>query len=411
MSPLVVWDHDAQQWVGAGTPPAGTGPAITTTTLGALTVGTPMSVTLAVTGTAPVALTVTGGALPAGLTRTGATISGTPTAPGAWSVTITATNAHGSSSRTFSGTVAGAGAALQARMDKGYGWTHAEAQARTGIARWGLTTADLTEWTGGEVIPAGANLDKVWFRQAIDVHLGGITLNRCLIRPESGGGGLAAVRTSSFFAASNSYGPPQGRVQLIDCEVSGSAMSTAAQQGWTWGIDGYADAIGCDVHHLGAGMSTRFTTGAGWDQTIESCYIHDLVSTGDGSTTGNHVDGYTIRDYPAGANRHIQFAKNWVWTETGNATGCFFVQAWSNVENVDIEDSLFQGNAWLMPLEGNGGGSGSWFRNWRLRRNRFHSVGGYGAIAQGSNVENPQISQDNYRYAPANPPTYAGTPV
>jgi hypothetical protein len=69
--------------------PAG---AITNTT-----VGRPVSATINATGgTAPITWSSTG-SLPAGLTFSNGTVSGTPTAAGAWSITITATDANGSS--------------------------------------------------------------------------------------------------------------------------------------------------------------------------------------------------------------------------------------------------------------------------------------------------------------------------
>lgn len=83
-------------------------PAITTTALNALTTGTAYTQTLAATGTAPITWSVTAGALPAGISLDASTgtLSGTPTAAGGFTFTITATNTGGSANQAFAGTVA-----------------------------------------------------------------------------------------------------------------------------------------------------------------------------------------------------------------------------------------------------------------------------------------------------------------
>lgn len=95
-------------------------PVITTASLNAMTVGAAVSQTLAASGTTPVTWSVASGALPPGVSLSSSGIlTGTPTAAGAYSVTIRATNAAGSNDKTFSGTVANA--ALH-----GYGLTDAK---------------------------------------------------------------------------------------------------------------------------------------------------------------------------------------------------------------------------------------------------------------------------------------------
>ena len=80
---------------------------VTTSPLPSAMTGTAYSLTLAATGTTPMTWTVTGGALPSGLTlgtSTG-TISGTPSAVGVFTPTVSATNALGSNSQQLSITV------------------------------------------------------------------------------------------------------------------------------------------------------------------------------------------------------------------------------------------------------------------------------------------------------------------
>lgn len=80
-------------------------PSIVTSSLPAMTVNQPYTTTLSVTGTQPMSFSTT--VLPAGLTLNTTTgmISGTPTASGAYSFTVTVTNAAGSDSQLLTGTV------------------------------------------------------------------------------------------------------------------------------------------------------------------------------------------------------------------------------------------------------------------------------------------------------------------
>ncbi|MBQ9566353.1 MAG: putative Ig domain-containing protein [Synergistaceae bacterium] len=88
---------------------APTPPAITTgATLADATEGTAYSVTLAATGTTPIAWALDSGSLPPGLTLgSDGKISGTPTTPGSYSFTIKASNTAGDDTRAFTLTVKG----------------------------------------------------------------------------------------------------------------------------------------------------------------------------------------------------------------------------------------------------------------------------------------------------------------
>lgn len=88
-------------------------PAVTTATLASGTVGAAYSQALAATGAATIAWSHTGN-LPPGLSRSGATISGTPTAAGTYQITVTATNSYGSASRVL--TIAIASAAVVQKL-------------------------------------------------------------------------------------------------------------------------------------------------------------------------------------------------------------------------------------------------------------------------------------------------------
>lgn len=86
---------------------SGTAPVITGPQSVSLTQGVPASAQLTASGSTPITWTVTGGAVPAGLSLSSAgVLSGTPTGSGSYTVTLTATNPFGSNSVTFTGSVA-----------------------------------------------------------------------------------------------------------------------------------------------------------------------------------------------------------------------------------------------------------------------------------------------------------------
>jgi hypothetical protein len=81
-------------------------PVITTTSLGSVYLGVAFSLRVQSTGILAPTFTLTAGSLPAGLSlASDGTISGTPTTLGAYSFTLTATNATGSDPQAYSGAV------------------------------------------------------------------------------------------------------------------------------------------------------------------------------------------------------------------------------------------------------------------------------------------------------------------
>ena len=82
--------------------PAPEKPAITTTTLSGGKVGEAYSQTLAATGAAPITWSIESGSLPAGLTLSGNTISGTPTTAGTFTFTVKAGNSVGNDTKDLS---------------------------------------------------------------------------------------------------------------------------------------------------------------------------------------------------------------------------------------------------------------------------------------------------------------------
>jgi hypothetical protein len=83
-------------------------PSITTTSLPGGTAGTAYSQALAATGDTPVTWSIVGGTLPSGLSLSGSTISGTPTASGTFGFTVKAANSAGNVTKALSITIAAA---------------------------------------------------------------------------------------------------------------------------------------------------------------------------------------------------------------------------------------------------------------------------------------------------------------
>jgi hypothetical protein len=114
---------------------------------------------------------------------------------------------------------------------------------------------------------------------------------------------------------------------------------------------------------------------------IEHNYVTALISWGDGATTGNHVDGFTIRDFNVSVNpsRQAIIRNNRIDTNTANSTGSFFIQDTfsSGIGNVIISGNLLEGLGWEMAGEKRNAP----ITNVRATNNRFRgtSDGGWGA--------------------------------
>lgn len=142
-------------------------PTILTTALNALTVNVPFSQTLSISGTTPITVAVTTGALPTGLTLSGSTISGTPTVEGAYSFTVTAENSAGTYQTAFSGTVGTvASVATYSIFDtttpgNGGTWQTESQAAAIEVANGFYTTGSSVTITGLRYwVPTGADLTR-----------------------------------------------------------------------------------------------------------------------------------------------------------------------------------------------------------------------------------------------------------
>lgn len=141
----------------SGTVGAAIAPTITTSTLNTIYAGVGFSQTLAASGSAPITWSVQSGTLPTGLTlntSTG-TISGTPSATGAYSFTIRATNGVGYDDQAFTGSVSGV-APIITVTTLGSLW-RGFAPTVTSIAASGSATITYAVTAGS--LPAGLSLN------------------------------------------------------------------------------------------------------------------------------------------------------------------------------------------------------------------------------------------------------------
>jgi hypothetical protein len=141
-------------------------------------------------------------------------------------------------------------------------------------------------------------------------------------------------------------------------------------------------------------------TGLLHDSLIEHNYVTDLISWGDPATTGNHCDGYTIRDFPNRTmpNRQLIVRNNRFDCNTDNATGAFFIQAWADeVDNVTAQGNLLEGNGYQLILEYSSNG----YSNVKAINNRMTGTGyGAGYVTGGPGWT---MQQENYIYNSSNP--------
>ena len=132
-------------------PPAEIPPSISTTALMTLVQGSAFTQTLAATGNSPITWSVITGPLPVGLTLNGSTgtISGTPSASGAYNFTVEATNAFGTDTQSFTGTVSATGSApvitttTLNSMTVGSAFSQTPAATGSSPITWGITSGSI----------------------------------------------------------------------------------------------------------------------------------------------------------------------------------------------------------------------------------------------------------------------------
>jgi hypothetical protein len=232
-------------------------------------------------------------------------------------------------------------------------------ESNIGLQGAGIDRTTLADYAGPNPIPAGTTVTERHFTTIPDLSAGNITLERCWIDLDSGGGGLVTAS-------------PNGPITLVDCDVDAQDAPVAAGDYSTvaYYTDLYSsmgDALltvrRCNVYGTGMGAHLDGPT------LIENTYIHGLRGVGNPGTNGNHVDGLTRR----GGTEQLTVRNSRIDSSTpGNTTGDLFLQTTggTTIDNVTIDGNLFDfaGNDVIMEAKDGGSyGTNKQATNNRLR--------------------------------------------
>lgn len=297
------------------------------------------------------------------------------------------------------GTISIPGAAL------GFGWQLTA--AAVGLTPFGLVGTSLPVYSGANPIPSGSTVSNVRFTSQVDLSNGNIIIERCCFRPTSDP--TNAIATTTNFAGGGNVPLNSAKVIIRDCEFDGTALTTQ-QQSHNAAFWGVADIQRCYIHHFGGGIAI-YNAGTNLDALIEHNVVLFLTSFGDPATTGNHCDSFTIRDFRVDVvpGRTCIVRNNWFDCDTANATGACFIQDTfsTGIGNCTITGNLLTGGGYELVLEKRSAA----VTNMVATNNRFGGAadGGYGA---GYTTGVSWTTQNNnFIYAPSNPPNYAGAAV
>ncbi len=268
------------------------------------------------------------------------------------------------------------------------GWTVNE--NTVGLAPHGLSCESLPAYTGSSTVPRGTTISGKRVTTNLDVSAGGITIERSCIQPSRAWRGLPIVSTQN----NQTFTVAPEKVVIRDSELDGSLLDQESAA-WATGVMGNADVISTYIHGFGSGIAIM-NSGRQLDVLIERNYVTDLIAWGNAATTGNHTDGFTIRDFSAAerADRQLVVRNNRFGSDSGNDTGAFFIQAYSGrIDNVTVEGNLLEGKGYQLALESKNYG----YSNVRAMNNRFTGTGfGPAYVTGGSGW---QQWQDNYIYS------------
>lgn len=271
-----------------------------------------------------------------------------------------------------------------------YGWQLTK--FNTGLNKHGINGDRLPLYTGSSKPAAGATIRGKKITTGLDLSNGGITIERCLVQPESFGGAFVIDPLDG-----NGNLAPVA-VTIRDCTVDGSLLSQ------------YNAAMACGIRALGT-VAGNYVTGFGsgiaflssgdmLDGLVEGNYVTGLIAWGDPATDGNHSDGFTIRDFTAAVRpeRQVLVRNNRIDTYSGNDTGSCFLQTYSGrIDNVTIEGNLFEGGGYNMGLNQ----LNQPYSNIRSINNRFNPLGYGTSYVQGGGGYTQWTN--NYINAPGQP--------
>jgi hypothetical protein len=267
------------------------------------------------------------------------------------------------------------------------GWKLTE--QNTGLANQGIDKGSLLAYTGPSKPSAGTTISNVKIDRPLDLSAGGITIEKCWIRP------LPANFTKGQYIIvtydnNKNQAPAPTPVTVKDCDIDGTAIDAETICG-ALGFSGSGTVQRCNIYGMGSGIGIWHTS-ASQSALIEGNYIHGLRAWGDPKTTGSHNDGFTIRDFIGPA---VVVRNNRIDCSSGNDTGAFFIQPYSGpVDNLLAQGNLLEGNNYQMQL---GQMNYDYGKNMRAVDNRFSGTGfGPSYVKRGSLAYGWAEWSDNY---------------
>lgn len=194
---------------------SGTAPTITTTIFGTMQVGVSFSQTINKTGSTPMTWGVTVGSLPAGLSINSSTgvLSGTPTTAAAYSFTVQATNAFGSDTQAFTGTV------------------DASEDATLYSIFAGAATGSLTSYNDAD---AGSYLSTLFYQAGAALTTGSQIDGARLYVP-AGSAHIGQSWSAAYQVRASTYWPGGGALDQAVYESNGTKVNgSALVAGWNY---------------------------------------------------------------------------------------------------------------------------------------------------------------------------------
>lgn len=207
------------------------------------------------------------------------------------------------------------------------------------------------------------------FTSPIILSAGNITIEQSCMQPTTAWQGLPLMSTTD----NNTAAIAPSTVTIRDSEIDGSKLS-AYDAAMTTGFIGIANLQRNYIHDVGSGIGLM-NTGKSLSSVVEGNYVRGLRAYGDGATTGNHSDAFTVRDFDARTTpgRALTVRNNRFNCDSANATGAFFIQTYSGtIQNVSLQNNLLEGGGYQLGLEA---GFGNTYSNLTASNNRFSGTG------------------------------------
>ena len=218
----------------------------------------------------------------------------------------------------------------------------------TGLAPHRLDCATLPTYTGSLRPASGTVISERRITGPLILSNGNITIERSCLQPTDIGSGMPVATTTDPDSGRITQAP----VTIRDSEIDGSRLSDY-DAAWATGFKGVANLKNNYVHDLGSGLAI-LDAGKVLDAEVSGNYVTDLRSWGDGGTSGNHSDGFTVRDFDSARTpgRSLLIRNNRFDSDSGNDTGALFIQTYSgDIDNVTVEGNLLEGDGYQLGLE------------------------------------------------------------